>query len=160
MYPPDLHRDPENLRPQHKPGDCRRRHGLGTKAVPVRYLEGDLSQEDELVALEEPARRVHVHRVSDLVRQVYHALLHLVGGRCLLDGFLKHHVEGLGEASANVGILQMQIQLQPPPPVSFWLNSDWGAGSKVGQRDPLSQHQGGGGALAHHPLAPAFSCAP
>lgn len=67
------------------------------------YLEGDLSQEDELVPLEEPACCVHVHRVCDLVSQIYHSLLYLVGWRRLLDGFLKHHIEGLGNSQCEHG---------------------------------------------------------
>lgn len=67
------------------------------------YLKGDLSQEDELVPLEEPTCRVHVHRVGDLVRQIHHSLLHLVGWRRLLDGFFKHHIEGLGNGQCEHG---------------------------------------------------------
>lgn len=93
-------------------------HGLqsGDEGI-VRYLEGDLSQEDELVPLEEPTCRVHVHRVGDLVRQVYHALLHLVGGCGLLDGFLKHHVEGLENGQGELGDSAAATAV----PSSFWL---------------------------------------
>lgn len=98
----------------------------GDKGI-VRYLEGDLSQEDELVPLEEPACRVHVHRVGDLVRQVYHALPHLLGGRGLLDGFLKHHVEGLENGQGALGDSAAAAAV----PGSFWLiltGVPWGKG--------------------------------
>lgn len=65
------------------------------------YLKGHLCQKDEFVPLEEAPGRVHVDGVGDLICQVAHALLDLVRRGRLLDGFLEHHVEGLGSGQGG-----------------------------------------------------------
>lgn len=87
-------------------GRCRRR-GLQNPLDRggQTHLEGDLGQEDELVPLEEPAGRVHVDGVGDLVRQIDHSLPDLLGGGCPLDGLLEHHVESLGRGARRLAQL-------------------------------------------------------
>lgn len=88
-----------------------------------------MSQEDKLVPLKEPTCCVHVHRVGDLVCQIDHALLHLISRDGVLDGFLEHHVEGLGSGQRERGGSEATAA------GSFWLILT-GALGEGGEEDP------------------------
>lgn len=118
-------------------------HGppLSTEARP--YLKRHLCQENELVPFEEPAGRVHVDGIGDLVRQVYHSLFDLLGGGRLLDGFLEDHVEGLERGHGAHGCLQVWA-LRPLHAVDSGLGTPPGGGAPAPPTSRLPSKGGPG----------------
>ena len=72
------------------------------------HQESHLCAKDELVLLKQTPGGVHVHGVCDAVDEVHDSRLQFLGRLCAVNGFLKHHAEGLeGELVHRVDLVEV-----------------------------------------------------